>query len=119
MRGWVRFSDGRAADPLALLQVVDALPPTSFDLGLASWAPTVELTVYVRGLPAPGWLACVVTGQLWQGGWFDEDGRGLGLGRPPGRPVPPARRRPARSRRASSGGSRRCRRRPGRRRRTW
>ena len=72
MRGWVRFSDGRAADPLALLQVVDALPPTSFDLGLASWAPTVELTVYVRGLPAPGWLACVVTGQLWQGGWFDE-----------------------------------------------
>jgi len=72
MRGWVRFSDGRAADPLALLQVVDALPPTSFDLGLASWAPTAELTVYVRGLPAPGWLACVVTGQLWQGGWFDE-----------------------------------------------
>jgi acyl-CoA thioesterase len=73
MRGWVRFSDGRAADPLALLQVVDALPPASFDLGLASWAPTVELTVYVRGLPAPGWLACVVTGQLWQGGWFDEE----------------------------------------------
>ena len=73
MRGWVRFSDGRAADPLALLQVVDALPPTSFDLGLASWAPTVELTVYLRGLPAPGWLACVVTGQLWQGGWFDEE----------------------------------------------
>jgi Acyl-CoA thioesterase C-terminal domain/Acyl-CoA thioesterase N-terminal domain len=73
MRGWVRFSDGRAADPLALLQMVDALPPTSFDLGLASWAPTVELTVYLRGLPAPGWLACVVRGQLWQGGWFDEE----------------------------------------------
>jgi acyl-CoA thioesterase len=73
VRGWVRFSDGRAPDPLALLQVVDALPPSSFDLGLPSWAPTVELTVYLRGLPAPGWLACVVTGQLWQGGWFDED----------------------------------------------
>ncbi|HEX3213819.1 MAG TPA: thioesterase family protein [Actinomycetota bacterium] len=73
MRGWVRFSDGRAADPLALLQVVDALPPSSFDLGLPGWAPTVELTVYLRGLPAPGWLACVVTGQLWQGGWFDEE----------------------------------------------
>ena len=72
MRGWVRFADGRAADPLALLQVVDALPPASFELGLASWAPTVELTVYLRGLPAPGWLACVVAGQLWQGGWFDE-----------------------------------------------
>jgi acyl-CoA thioesterase len=73
MRGWVRFSDGRPADPLALLQVVDALPPSSFDLGLPGWAPTVELTVYLRGLPAPGWLACVVTGQLWQGGWFDEE----------------------------------------------
>jgi hypothetical protein len=73
VRGWVRFSDGRAPDPLALLQVVDALPPSSFDLGLPSWAPTVELTVYLRGLPAPGWLACVVTGQLWQGGWFDEE----------------------------------------------
>ena len=73
MRGWVRFTVGRAADPLALLQVVDALPPASFELGLASWAPTVELTVYVRGIPAPGWLACVVRGQLWQGGWFDEE----------------------------------------------
>ncbi|HSO54571.1 MAG TPA: thioesterase family protein [Actinomycetes bacterium] len=73
MRGWVRFSDGRPADPLALLQVVDALPPSSFDLGLPGRAPTVELTVYLRGLPAPGWLACVVTGQLWQGGWFDEE----------------------------------------------
>ncbi len=73
VRAWVRFSDGRAADPLALLQVVDALPPSSFDLGLPGWAPTVELTVYVRGLPAPGWLACVVRGQLWQDGWFDEE----------------------------------------------
>jgi Thioesterase-like superfamily len=73
MRGWVRFSDGRAADPLALLQVVDALPPSSFELGLASWAPTVELTVYLRGIPAPGWLACMVRGQLWQDGWFDEE----------------------------------------------
>jgi acyl-CoA thioesterase len=73
VRGWMRFADGRPADPLALLQVVDALPPTSFDLGLASWAPTVELTVHLRGLPAPGWLACVVRGQLWQGGWFDEE----------------------------------------------
>jgi acyl-CoA thioesterase len=73
MRGWVRFTDGRAADPLALLQAVDALPPTSFELGLASWAPTVELTVYLRGLPAPGWLACVLRGQLYRDGWFDEE----------------------------------------------
>jgi acyl-CoA thioesterase len=73
MRGWVRFRDGRGVDPLGLLQVVDALPPASFELGIQAWAPTVELTVYVRGLPAPGWLACVVRGQLWQDGWFDEE----------------------------------------------
>src|SRR6266545_886450 len=64
---------GRGADPLGLLQMVDALPPASFELGIQAWAPTVELTVYVRGLPAPGWLACVVRGQLWQDGWFDEE----------------------------------------------
>jgi acyl-CoA thioesterase len=73
MRGWVRFHDGRPPDPLALLQAVDALPPTSFELGIAAWAPTVTLTVYLRGLPAPGWLACVARGQLWRDGWFDED----------------------------------------------
>jgi acyl-CoA thioesterase len=74
MRGWVRFRDGRPPDALALLQAVDALPPTSLELGVAAWAPTVELTVYLRGLPAPGWLACVLRGQLWRDGWFDEDG---------------------------------------------
>jgi acyl-CoA thioesterase len=73
MRGWVRFRDGRPPDPLALLQAVDALPPASFELGVARWAPTVEMTVLVRGLPADGWLACAVRGRLWQGGWFDEE----------------------------------------------
>jgi len=73
MRGWVRFQDGRPPDPLGLLQVVDALPPASFELGIAAWAPTVELTVYVRRRPATGWLRCAVRGRLLQGGWFDEE----------------------------------------------
>ncbi len=73
MRGWLRFQDGRPPDPLALLQVVDALPPTSFELGIASWAPTVELTAYVRHRPAAGWLRCMVRGRLLEGGWFDEE----------------------------------------------
>jgi acyl-CoA thioesterase len=72
-RGWVRFADGRPHDPLGLLQVVDALPPTSFELGVLRWAPTVELTVYVRDLPAEGWLRCAARGRLLQGGWFDEE----------------------------------------------
>jgi Thioesterase-like superfamily len=73
MRGWVRFRDGRQPDALALVQAVDALPPTSLEIGLPGWAPTVELTVLVRGLPAAGWLACTVSGRLWQDGWFDEE----------------------------------------------
>jgi acyl-CoA thioesterase len=73
MLGWVRFSDNRPPDPLGLLQVVDALPPASFELGIMRWAPTVEMSVYVRGLPADGWLRCIVRGKLLQGGWFDEE----------------------------------------------
>ena len=73
MRGWVRFSDERPADPLGLLQVADALPPASFELGILRWAPTVEMSVYVRDLPADGWLRCAVRGKLLQGGWFDEE----------------------------------------------
>jgi acyl-CoA thioesterase len=73
MLGWVRFRDNRPPDPLALVQVVDALPPASFELGITRWAPTVGMSVYVRGLPADGWLRCVVRGKLLQGGWFDED----------------------------------------------
>ncbi len=72
-RGWVRFHDERPHDPLGLLQVVDALPPASFQLGVLRWAPTMELTVYVRDLPAAGWLRCAASGRLAQGGWFDEE----------------------------------------------
>lgn len=73
MRGWVRFHDGRPPDPLGLLQVVDALPPVSFELGVTTWAPTVQLAAYVRRPPAPGWLACVARGRLLHSGWFDEE----------------------------------------------
>jgi acyl-CoA thioesterase len=72
MLGWVRFADDRPVDPLALLQVVDALPPASFELGIVGWAPTVQLSVYLRGLPANGWLRCAVHGSLFESGWFDE-----------------------------------------------
>jgi hypothetical protein len=55
IRGWVRLADGRQPDPLALLVAADCLPPATFDLGvLGAWVPTIELTVYVRGVPAPG-----------------------------------------------------------------
>jgi hypothetical protein len=55
IRGWIRFADGRPPDPLALLVAADCLPPATFELGVVGgWVPTIALTVYLRGVPAPG-----------------------------------------------------------------
>ena len=52
---------------------IDALPPTVFGLGRLGWAPTVELSVLTRSLPAPGWLTVHLRGRLVRDGWFDEE----------------------------------------------
>jgi hypothetical protein len=75
LRAWTRFADGRAPDPLALLLFADALPPTSFALGDLGWAPTVQLQVLVRALPAPGWCLVEARSSEIAGGWVDEDYR--------------------------------------------
>jgi hypothetical protein len=54
LRGWLRLPDGAAWDPISLLFAADAFPPATFTLGSNGWTPTLELTVYVRALPAPG-----------------------------------------------------------------
>jgi acyl-CoA thioesterase len=73
LRGWLRLADGAEPDPLFALLAVDAMPPTVFNLDHFGWAPTVELTVLLRGRPAPGWLACEARSHLLAGGWFDEE----------------------------------------------
>ncbi|SDN47872.1 thioesterase family protein [Geodermatophilus sp. DSM 45219] len=75
LRAWIRLADGRAPDPLALLLFADALPPTAFAVGRPGWAPTVQLQVLVRALPAPGW--CLVESRSTEvtGGWSDEECR--------------------------------------------
>ena len=72
-RGWMRRDDGDGPSPVDLLVFADALPPVTFGLGLTGWVPTVELTVYLRALPAPGWVRGVQRARLLQGGWLDED----------------------------------------------
>jgi Thioesterase-like superfamily len=73
--GWFGFSDARPIDTLALLLVADALPPAVFNLDMPSgWVPTVELTVHVRAVPAPGPLRCVFRSRFVHGGMFEEDG---------------------------------------------
>ena len=73
IQGWLRMADGREPDPLMLLLAVDTLPPVTFDMGLAGWAPTLELTAHVRAKPAPGWLRVRVSTRNFAGGLLEED----------------------------------------------
>ncbi|QNE74796.1 thioesterase family protein [Streptomyces finlayi] len=73
MRGWFGLADGRDADPLSLLLTVDAMPPTSFELGLKGWTPTIELTTHIRCRPAPGPLRVSITTRNLAGGFLEED----------------------------------------------
>lgn len=69
---WMRFTGGRDADTLSLPMLVDAAAPVVLDLGVAG-SMTMELTTYVRRVPAPGWLACRVSTRHVTGGFHEED----------------------------------------------
>lgn len=73
IQGWLRMADGREPDPIMLLLAVDAFPPVTFDMGLAGWAPTLELSAHVRAVPAPGWLRVRVSTRNLAGGLLEED----------------------------------------------
>lgn len=72
IQGWFRLPD-HEPDPFALLLAVDALPPVTFALGMPGWAPTHELTVHLRALPASGWLRVRHATRNLAGGYFEED----------------------------------------------
>lgn len=73
--GWFAFADHHPIDPIALLLVADAFAPPVFNTALPmGWVPTVELTVHVRAVPAPGPLACVFRTRFIHGGLLEEDG---------------------------------------------
>ena len=74
MAGWFAFADGRPVDTLALLLACDSFPPAVFHIDLPpGWVPTLEYTVHVRAIPAPGPVRCVFRSQFVQGGFFNED----------------------------------------------
>jgi acyl-CoA thioesterase len=65
IRGWMRLNDGDAQwNAWSLLFASDAMPPATFPLGSSGWVPTLQLTTYVRRIPASEWLRarqwCVV-----------------------------------------------------------
>lgn len=69
---WVRPKDA-APDVLFALLCGDVSAPVTYAVNRNGWAPTVQLTAYLRAVPADGWLrvicSCVQIGQ----DWFDED----------------------------------------------
>jgi acyl-CoA thioesterase len=69
---WMRFRDGRDADPIALAAMVDAAAPAVLELGVTGSA-TIELTVHIRARPAPGWVACRTSTRHVIDGYHEED----------------------------------------------
>ncbi|MEM6545622.1 MAG: thioesterase family protein [Pseudomonadota bacterium] len=75
VRGWVRHIEGEPLDVFGLLLATDCFPPTVFNARLPiAWAPTVELTAHVRGVPEQGWLRCRFSTRFISGGMMEEDG---------------------------------------------
>ncbi|MEO6570749.1 MAG: thioesterase family protein [Ilumatobacteraceae bacterium] len=73
--GWFSFADERPVDAIGLLFVADSFPPPVFNTDHpVAWVPTVELTVHVRGVPAPGPLRCEFRSRFIQAGLLEEDG---------------------------------------------
>jgi acyl-CoA thioesterase len=74
---WMRFAPDehgreRHADTIALAALVDMATPPVIDLGERG-STTIELSVHVRAVPAPGWLACRASTRHLIDGYHDED----------------------------------------------
>ena len=69
---WVR-PKGVAPDVLFALLCGDVSAPVTFGVNRFGWAPTVQLTAYLRALPSDGWLRVLCTTVQIGQDWFDED----------------------------------------------
>jgi hypothetical protein len=69
---WAR-PRGVAPDALFALMCGDLSAPVTFAVDRTGWAPTVQLTAFLRGLPADGWLRVLCTCLEIGHDWFDED----------------------------------------------
>lgn len=76
-RLWVKPFAGDADDPdmvaLFAMMTADISPPVPMNLGHVGWAPTIQLTTYLRRRPAPGWLRVLSSSRSVGSRLFDED----------------------------------------------
>jgi hypothetical protein len=70
-RAWFTDDSRDPVDTVGLLYAADALPPATAGIVATGWVPTLDLTVYVRALPAPGPLRLRLRAQLIQDGFAD------------------------------------------------
>jgi Thioesterase-like superfamily len=72
LKGWLSLPGDEPFDPTSLLYAVDAFPPPTFEIEATGWVPTLELTAYVRALPAPGRVRVLQKAQLIDAQKVDE-----------------------------------------------
>jgi hypothetical protein len=72
LRGWLALPGDEPFDPISLLYAVDAFPPATFEIEATGWVPTLELTAYVRALPAPGPVRVLHRAQVVEAQKVDE-----------------------------------------------
>lgn len=77
LRMWIRPRPADEQDPdVAMyfaMMSADMSPPVPMNLGHFGWAPTVQMTTYLRRRPAPGWLRIIATTHEVGERMFDED----------------------------------------------
>ncbi len=72
LNGWLSLPGDEPFDTASLLYAVDAFPPATLEISPTGWVPTLELTGYVRALPAPGPVRVQQRAQLIDDGRVDE-----------------------------------------------
>ena len=75
VEGWIKFSDERAPDLLALLTFADSFPRAmEMVVGNQGWIPTLDYQVQCFAKPAPGYIACRFTTKRMSLGLLEETG---------------------------------------------
>lgn len=72
LKGWLTLPADEPFDPISLLYAVDAFPPATFEIEATGWVPTLELSAYVRALPAPGPVRVLHRAQVVEAQKVDE-----------------------------------------------
>lgn len=72
LRGWARLRDGTEPSAATMPFFLDCFPPATFELERSGWVPTVQLTTYLRALPAPGPVRIRQVANVIENGFVDE-----------------------------------------------